>query len=256
MKRLKPCPICASEYTLFVQKVIGQRTPVMIDQFFCMDCRSFFNHSGYRETDEQKRRDFDFLMTHAERHRAILGQLCLEIITKAPHIRTMCEIGFGAGFLMEAFRNFGRETYGFEVNLMCFDHARDVLGLPCENLIFDRTHERKYDALVACMVFEHLEDPRALFAEMRDHLNPDGVIYISVPFVERRDWPCLWTADSAPGEGLPDPFFDNEVHINHFSMAGMEMMGRQLGARSVDFWSSQDVYDKSPGSYPGVLFRF
>ncbi len=37
------------------------------------------------------------------------------------------------------------------------------------------------------MVFEHLERPRELFATMRDKLNPDGTIYLSVPFVGRQE---------------------------------------------------------------------
>ena len=48
---------------------------------------------------------------------------------------------------------------------------------------------------------------------------------------------------------------DNDVHINHFSIEGLATMGKSVGARVADFFVSQDVYHKSPGAYPGMLFR-
>ena len=106
------------------------------------------------------------------------------------------------------------------------------------------------------MVFEHLEHPRELFSLMRDRLTADGSIYLCVPFVERRDWPYLWTAGSNPAPAPPDVFYDNDVHVTHFSIDGMRRMGLSLGARSAEYFLSQDVATKSPGSYGGVLFRF
>jgi len=75
------------------------------------------------------------------------------------------------------------------------------------------------------MVFEHLEKPRDLFALMVSKLNRDGAIYLSVPFFERRDWPFLWGAGEKV-EPLPNLMHDNDVHINHFSIEGLDRMGK------------------------------
>lgn len=113
-----------------------------------------------------------------------------------------------------------------------------------------------YDLIVAIQVFEHLERPRELFKIMRNKLNPDGAIYLSVPFFERHQWKYLWTADTKPGAGPPDVFHDNDAHITFFSVDGMNRMGISLGARSADFFTSKDVFNHSPGAYQGIVFHF
>lgn len=251
----KICPACASEYIAYFQEIRGRRTNALHIQYVCLDCKTFFHRSGYRESDEQKKYDFDFLIQQKDNHIAINTQLCLELKTLAPHARSCLEIGYGLGWFMQACKNFGFEkTYGFEVNPYCHKFASSELGLDCALGFFDHSHHETYDLIAAIMVFEHLENPRDLFDLMKTKLNPDGVIYISVPFFERRDWPFLKTANN-PGD-LPDLMHDNDVHINHFSVEGLAMMGQSLGARSTKHFVSQDVFWKSPGAFPGMLFRF
>lgn len=256
MQKHLPCPACNSSYTLYVQDVLGRRTNARYPQYFCMDCHSFFHRSGYRETDEQKAMDYEFLFSYREAHAKLQSQLFLEIKTRLPWIRTVCEVGHGLGLFLRAAKDFGCDGYGFEVSQPCHDFATHQLGLSCELGLFDAGHNRSYDLIASIMVFEHLEQPRDLFATMRDKLSPDGAIYLSVPFVERRDWPYLWTAGTAPGVAPPDVFYDNDVHITHFSIEGLRRMGLGLGARTADYFVSADTVDRSPGSYQGVLFQF
>ncbi len=251
-----PCPACASRYSAYVQDVIGRRTQLHYPQFVCLDCHTFHHRSAYRETDEQKRFDFEFLFNERDHHDKLQNQLFLEIKTRVPHIRTVCEVGHGLGLFLKAARDYGCDGYGFEVNALCHEFARDQLGLSCELGLFGPEHDRRYDLIASVMVFEHLEAPRDLFAAMRDHLNPDGAIYLSVPFIHRNEWPYLWTAGTGPGEMPPDVFYDNDVHITHFSVDGMKAMGLGLGARFADQFVSVDTAHRSPGAYHGVLFRF
>ena len=254
---LRPaCPACASRYTAHVQDVLGRRTGNRYRQWVCLDCRSFFHRSGYRETDEQKGHDFQFLFDHRDHHDKLQNQLFLELKTRVPHMRTCCEVGHGLGLLLKAARDYGCEGYGFEVNPLCHAFAREQLALRCELGLFSDNHHKTYDLIASIMVFEHLEAPRELFMTMRNKLNPDGAIYLSVPFAHRSEWPYLWTADSSPGSAPPDIFYDNDVHITHFSVEGIRQMGLGLGARYADYFISKDTAHHSPGSYHGVLFRF
>ncbi len=250
------CPVCRSCYTLHVQGVLGNRTRKTYPQRYCMDCQSFFHRSSYVEDVEQKRTDFDYLFERRDLHYALMSQLFLEIKTRLPHVRTMCEIGHGLGMFMKAAQDYEVAPYGFEVSQPCHEFVRSHLMLPCQHGYFDQAHDRTYDLIVAIMVFEHLETPRDLFATMRDKLAPDGAIYLTVPFVAREHWPYLRTAGTSPTRTTDDPFYDNDVHITHFSVEGMRRMGLGLGARSAEYWVSKDVYTHSPGSYHGVLFRF
>ncbi len=250
------CPACASDYVAYVQEVLGRRSGKRFPQYACLDCRTYFHRSGYREDDTQQRSDFDYLVKQRDNHRAISGQLCLELITRLPHIHSVLEIGYGMGWFMDACRNYKiPRIKGFEVNPYAHEHATKTLGLDCTLGLFDETHHDRYDLIAAIMVFEHLENPRELFRDMVGALNSDGAIYLSVPFFERRDWPFLRTAGTKPGD-LPDLMHDNDVHINHFSVDGLERLGLSLGARTAEAFVSKDTFWKSPGAFPGMLFRF
>lgn len=250
------CVACTSRYTAYVQDVIGRRTGKKYPQYCCLDCLSFFHKSLYRETDEQKKADFDALFTWRDLHTKLQSQLFLELKTKMPHIQTLCEVGHGAGLFLRAARDYGVSGFGFEVNPWCHRFAKEEVGLSVELGMFDNNHKATYDLICSIMVFEHLEDPRSLFEVMRSKLKPDGAIYLSVPFIHRNEWPYLWTAGTTPGNSPPDIFYDNDVHITHFSVEGMRRMGMSLGARSTEYFISKDVAQHSPGAYHGMLFRF
>lgn len=256
MQTREPCRACGSRYVAFVQDVVGRRSGMRFPQFACLDCLSFYHRSGYRETDQQKRYDFEFLFRERENHTALQSQLFLELKTRVPHVKTCCEVGHGLGLFLKAAGNFGCTAHGFEVSRDCHDFARQQLRVSTQLGMFDKSHARTYDLIASIMVFEHLESPRTLFADMRDKLNPDGAIYLSVPFLHRREWPFLWTAGSTPADAPPDVFYDNDVHITHFSVEGMRRMGLSLGAREAEYFVSKDTAHRSPGAYHGVLFRF
>jgi SAM-dependent methyltransferase len=250
------CRVCTSRYTLYVQDVLGRRTQKKYPQWFCMDCQSFVHTSNYVEDLEQQRMDYEELQRQRDHHSALQYQLALELYTRRPHTRTVLEIGHGLGLFLRAARDFGREGTGFEVNPYCQEFAADELGLNSINGYFDETHPDKYDLIASNQVLEHLEDPRKLFRDMVDHLNPDGAIYAAVPFIERYQWPYLWTAGTNPADSAPDIFFDNDVHITHFSIEGLRRMGLSMGARTAEYFVSEDVDQHSPGAYQGVLFTF
>lgn len=255
MKTMHHCRVCNSAYTLYVQDVLGERTKAGHAQRFCMDCQSFFHRSGFREDDEQKRSDFEFLFADRENHRAIQSQLALELVTRLPGVNSVLEIGHGIGLFLKGFQDYGLLATGFEVNKYCHDFAVEHLKVDSRLGLFDDSHDQNYDLIVALQVFEHLENPRELFALMMRHLSRDGAIYLSVPFIERNQWRFLWTADQPVDKHRADIFAQNDVHITSFSIEGMKRMGLGLGARTAEYFVSQDVYHKSPGAYQGVLFR-
>ena len=250
------CPVCDSKYTIYYQDVYGQRTQQKHSQRFCMECQSFFHKSNYRESNEQQKADFEFLMGYKDTHQLLMELLARELKTKLPGTRTMLEIGFGTGYFLKACQKFGMQVNGFEVNKYCYDYAKHTLKLKCTHGIFDHTHEHKYDLITAIQVFEHLENPRELFKTMQNHLNPSGAIYLSVPFVEKEQWKFLWNAGEPHAYSVEDVFNDNDVHITHFSIEGMKKMGMSMGARSAEYFLSKDTDYASPGAYQGVLFRF
>jgi SAM-dependent methyltransferase len=256
MKIGRLCPACASIYTVYVHDVVGKRSRAQIPQYCCLDCRTFFNFSSYRETREQQKTDLDYLIEHQAHISKLQGQLVLEIKSRVPGLKSVCEIGYGSGLFLKACTDFGMEVHGFEANPYAAAYARDVVGVSCEEGLLTDEHSKHYDLLAAIGVFEHVEDPRALFGLMARHLNPDGAIYVNVPFFDREHWRFLIGAEDRIALGPPDPWYDNDVHIIHFSIDGLRRLGLSLGARTAEYFVSQDVVQRSPGAYPGILFRF
>jgi SAM-dependent methyltransferase len=236
--------------------VVGARTGKRFLQYYCMDCQSFSNPSGYREDEGQKRADLQYLIEHREHIERLQGQLFLEIQHRLPGIETVCEVGCGAGFFLKAVKDFGRKGLGLETNQFAAAYAREQVGVDVRSELLTKDHAGCYDLIVAIGVFEHVERPRELFEIMASKLTRDGAIYLNMPFVNREHWRFLWGAESRTKTAPPDPFYDNDVHITHFSTEGIKRLGAQLGARSSEFWESVDVVQHSAGAYLGVLFRF
>jgi 2-polyprenyl-3-methyl-5-hydroxy-6-metoxy-1,4-benzoquinol methylase len=250
------CPVCNSKFTAYLQDVIGRRTRNLYRQYFCMDCRSCFHRSGYKEDDSRLRLDYEYLLNMRDIHAPLSSQLMLEVKSRFTYLKTMCEVGHGLGMLMKAGVDYGLDVTGFEINPLLHDFVKNELKLPSHLGYFDESHPKKYDLIASLHVFEHLENPRELFRCMVNHLNDEGVILMSVPFFERNQWQYLHTAGHNPAPSPPDNFYDNDVHICHFSIDGMKSMGLSLGASAADYYVSKDVVHKSVGSYQYILFSF
>lgn len=249
-----PCPACASPYIAYVRDVITNRTRRVLPLWFCMDCRSFFNPSGYREDSQQKRFDFDYLLQHRPVIETHSHTLAHEIVIRTPGSKTVLEIGCGAGFFLNAAQCNGLLPIGYDVNPFATQFARTSLGVDARDGLWEPSLCSGFDLIVAIGVMEHVPDPRLLFRLMRDGLGKDGCIYLNVPFLDREHWRFLH--DVSPSVPL-SPFYDNDVHITHFSRQGLVKLGTDFGARSAEYFVAPDrVTNSSGGSYPGVLFRF
>lgn len=257
MKLNQPCPVCESHFTLYVQDVIGRRTRSKISQYVCLDCRSFTNRGNYKEDDHQLKLDLSYLIDRQNHIAKIQDQLMKEIYCRLHGISSVCEIGCGTGLFLKAAQHLNLMGHGFELNPYAAEYAQNVIKVSCEVGLLSKCHQARYDLMAAIGVMEHLDRPRDLFREMMDHMNPDGAIYINVPFVEREHWRFLWDADRDIPDGPPNPFYDNDVHITHFSIGGLKKLGLSMGARRAEYFVSQDSATGSPGgAYPGVLFYF
>ncbi len=86
---------------------------------------------------------------------------------------------------------------------------------------------RPFDYILLQDVLEHVEDPRALLAELDGHLSSGGHILVGTPNADRIDLTRPQT-------------FKNEVHapyhLHIYTRDAVEEMGRRLGWRTVDFF--------------------
>ena len=106
-------------------------------------------------------------------------------------------MGCGEGILLEIVRSYG-EVWGVESNHRAAEIGR-AKGLCIEvtdcNDFLDGHPELKFGIVGCFQVLEHVEDPRAFLARIREALNPGGWLFVSVPnpdrymlYFERESW--------------------------------------------------------------------
>lgn len=74
--------------------------------------------------------------------------------------------------------------------------------------------EGSYDAILCNAVLEHVPDPEKVMAEFQRLLTPDGLLVVSVPFLQ--------------------PFHPTPFDFRRYTRAGLEQLGEQAGFRVVE----------------------
>jgi len=103
-------------------------------------------------------------------------------------------LGIGCGAMEQAITTrYGSHVVGIEINERLADCARKKVN---EVIVADiETHEftlaTGFDLILCGDVLEHLRNPGAVLAKLKNVLQPDGVVILSIPNV--RYWHVLYT---------------------------------------------------------------
>jgi hypothetical protein len=127
-----------------------------------------------------------------------------DIVTRTLGKRSIIEVGCGKGYFLEML-----EERGFDIT--GFDPAHEGSNPAIEKRYFDAYAGIQGDALVLRHILEHVADPVAFLAQLRDANGGRGRIYIEVPCF---DWICergAWF----------DIFYE---HVNYFRPVDFERM--------------------------------
>jgi SAM-dependent methyltransferase len=127
---------------------------------------------------ERQDQDNDFLEVQS----IFAEPLChlLRLRARGPRL---LDLGFGRGYLLKLAHAYGFETYGLDSSIDLTGQVAPELGRRvCRgSLGLDRIPWGAFDVVVMSHVAEHLADPGAVLREVRQRLNPGGVLCIAVP---------------------------------------------------------------------------
>ena len=95
---------------------------------------------------------------------------------------------------------------------------------------------RPFDAIILMEVLEHLEDPISIINELKNHLTPDGVMFIQTAMVNR--------SISSPREFPYWCYIQDETHVSFFDEYTFELMSKRLGMYVSFFSYNLIILDK------------
>jgi hypothetical protein len=161
-------------------------------------------------------------------------------------------LDFGSGWSqwLCVARAFGCDVAGAELSESRRRYA-STLGIPM--LDEQELSSRRFDVINLEQVVEHLVDPAGILSTLRNSLNDNGIIRVSVP--EGRGMAKRLASASAstgvqPGDLMPIHPLE---HLNCFTQSSLATMGAALGLRVVTP-SLSKLYDSVSGwwSFSGV----
>lgn len=103
----------------------------------------------------------------------------LKKISRIKDTGSICEIGCAFGFFLDAARDKGWDTFGYEISDYSRNYASDVLKLNVKKDFLDDNIDRKFDFICMFDTIEHLENPSAIIEKCYKTLNPGGCILIT-----------------------------------------------------------------------------
>lgn len=231
------CPICNSPYLTFVKK-LKQRSGGSVGLYFCMNCQSASSPLS-RVVPESDVTAWH-LSVH-ERNMAWANQLFDAIDAEGP----LVDIGCGVGSLLQAGRERGMSTIGFDLNPWACQVGREKFGLDLRNKEWRKATAPPAKTITCISVLEHIHFPRVLMFEMVSAaVQFKAQLFISVPFFSRLQWPKILTDNLQPGHFFEIP----HSHVSHFSPQAVEDICRAAGAKDVQFL-------KLDGAWEGYLVR-
>ena len=184
--------------------------------YHCNSCKSFSNPSGYIEDEERLKMDLDWNIGVAERNVAWAKDLVKKILARRPGIKNVLEIGCGIGTALKvAADEFGLDTVGYDTNEQAIIWGQQNYSLNLYSELWRSGMSGASDLTLCLSVLEHIEQPIPLIHELCKHTKTSGgLLFISVPFVDANKWHFI---DDPDPYRKGTPFFDNDVHITHFS---------------------------------------
>ncbi len=140
--------------------------------------------------------------------------------------RRLLDIGSGPGYFLEAGRDRKWDVLGFEPSPVAAEYTRKR-GLNVVNDYFTLANAKdrgKFDVVSLNLVLEHLPDPRNLIAEVKQVLNPGGILFVTSPNDFSPYQMVLWkNAGFAPWWIVP------KHHLNYFDVQSIQEFYRRSG---------------------------
>ena len=175
--------------------------------------------------------DLKWGLSVEERNRDAGRELFAKLAAVGVRPTSVLEVGCGIGTMLATAEEYGASAVGFDVNNLATAYGRSRGRDTRDELWSPETPIGKPDLILCMSVLEHLDHPRPLIRDLCLGAQKfSSVLFISVPFLDRTRWPFLLDPDP---KRSGTPFFDNDVHVTHFSSKGLTKAIEEFGILNV-----------------------
>jgi len=215
------------------------------DRFDEAELERAYVEDYYASKDDQR------IESWVAENRGIWNGLCETLERHAPAPETLLDVGAGTGgFLLEYHRRNPKVALSA---IESSTNARQSLSerLPSVQFLDDDAYHlsngaARFDVVTLLQTLEHMVDPAAVCAEIRQALRPGGMLLVTVP--NRRSYAVMMKGTAEP------ECFGNPTHLQFFEKKTLERVLGQAGfarIRRVAGFSSSNV-----SSPPAKLAQF
>lgn len=145
---------------------------------------------------------------------------------------SLLDFGCGTGFFLDVATDHVASCEGVEISDMERSIAKKSTGCQVHKTIPEKT----YDVITIFDVLEHVENPLEILYELKEHLNPDGIILAYTP---------NWTSYDFQLFGVKSTSYIPADHLLFFSMATVRIIASQL-KMPIDYFvtAGMDIYNQ------------
>lgn len=138
----------------------------------------------------------------------------------------MLDIGCGSGDYLARMRNAGWDVLGLEPSRTAAKRAEGRFGVPivCDSFPSAKLPTESFDLVTAHQVLEHLEEPLAALVSMRNLLDRNGQLLLTVP--NAGSWSARFFGPAWLSWDLPR-------HLTHFTKQSLTRMAVLAGLKPI-----------------------
>jgi len=253
------CPLCASKDYIEIYKERGA-----IGIVKCKGCRLVYTNPMVKEPEknywggeEKYFEEARLIFKGAGKHHRDSNYLeDLSIIEKIKPKGNFLDIGTNIGFFLRHTRGRNWNVTGIDPSPSLSEMARKYFGLNVKTCYLNEAGfgDEYFDVVTMTDVFEHIQEPKKLLADIKKVIKKDGILFIKVPN-GKYNMLKLWLAKAA-GKVKDYDIFDSYEHVTHFAHKTLKKMLEECGFKITKSYIGKPIQLPAWHKYVGHYYQY